>query len=623
MEHLQSLKKIFQDQLFIIPDYQRGYAWEKQQWQDLLDDLELLDSEQDHYTGTLVIHPEASGKVSDDNGDDYTVYNVVDGQQRLTTVSILLNELIKQFETAGDKTKADVMRTRYIATVRGGKPLPKLRLNRDTNDFYTNNIIAAQKDISHAPSIRSEARLAEAKRYFNTYFTEKRTVLGDSYPAWLEAMRTKMVSQMKLTVYVVPKASEVGVIFEVMNNRGKPLTHMERVKNYLLYVCARLEKSDGEELAEEVNHTWTYIYERIMLCGGFGWMEDYLLRYNWIMTQHYQPKYWNGYNSVKAKYSLKAYHDDLQKLRDDIRTYVSLLKKSCKAYCDIANPSAADAFDDIQDGRMRKEISEYSMKLIRLGTTATFAPLLMAVRLSGESGEKYLQVLKICELYAFRVFRMLELRANKGQSHFFWSAHEYFNNRLTFDGMYSGLHSLLTRVCPESAYVQEVDYVGDWYNWYGLKYLLYEYELHLITQNGYPMYLNWEVFSQKDKKDTVEHILPQTPDRPYWRKHWKKREINEALSDIGNLVVTFDNSSYGNKGFPDKKGKPGEGVCYANSPLFSEKTLCKYADWDYAAFLERRDKIADWMKERWYIADYASGTSVEDIGDDEDDTEMQ
>jgi hypothetical protein len=49
MEYLQSVQKIFQDQLFSVPDYQRGYAWEKQQWQDLLDDLEILNIDQEHY----------------------------------------------------------------------------------------------------------------------------------------------------------------------------------------------------------------------------------------------------------------------------------------------------------------------------------------------------------------------------------------------------------------------------------------------------------------------------------------------------------------------------------------------------------------------------------------------
>lgn len=96
-----------------------------------------------------------------------------------------------------------------------------------------------------------------------------------------------------------------------------------------------------------------------------------------------------------------------------------------------------------------------------------------------------------------------------------------------------------------------VDEVGDWYNWFGLKYLLYEYELHLSKQK--PVLMDWVYLQKKDKQDSIEHILPQTPTQLYWNR-WSKKEIDEAIHDIGNLVITFDNSSYGNKGFDQKKG---------------------------------------------------------------------
>ena len=98
MEHLQSIQKIFQDRLFSVPDYQRGYAWEEHQWQDLWDDIDLLEKGQEHYTGTLVIHAASDEQFSDDNGDEFTQYDIVDGQQRLTTLSILIIKMIRQFE---------------------------------------------------------------------------------------------------------------------------------------------------------------------------------------------------------------------------------------------------------------------------------------------------------------------------------------------------------------------------------------------------------------------------------------------------------------------------------------------------------------------------------------------
>ena len=58
MTNLISLQKIFQNQVFTVPDYQRGYSWETEHRQDLLDDLESIDlkSEKHHYTGTIIVH---------------------------------------------------------------------------------------------------------------------------------------------------------------------------------------------------------------------------------------------------------------------------------------------------------------------------------------------------------------------------------------------------------------------------------------------------------------------------------------------------------------------------------------------------------------------------------------
>ena len=86
---LVSLRKILQSNRFVIPDYQRGYAWEKEHVEAMLEDIKhMLDypPEHEHFTGTLVLssHREGSG-----------VYEVVDGQQRLTTLMIVLAGMVR------------------------------------------------------------------------------------------------------------------------------------------------------------------------------------------------------------------------------------------------------------------------------------------------------------------------------------------------------------------------------------------------------------------------------------------------------------------------------------------------------------------------------------------------
>lgn len=141
----------------------------------------------------------------------------------------------------------------------------------------------------------------------------------------------------------------------------------------------------------------------------------------------------------------------------------------------------------------------------------------------------------------------------------------------------------------------------DWYSWYNLKYILYEYELHLAS--GEPVKMSWDYLINKEKQDTIEHILPQTHKKHYWKKRWNKEQINEALNDLGDLTLTYNNSAYGNKGFDQKKGTPGEKHCYANSSLFMERALAKYDEWTYKEFIERRNMITSWIKERWHVGE--------------------
>jgi hypothetical protein len=100
MNDLQSLSQIYQNKLFRIPDYQRGYAWKQEQLVDFWDDIVNLQSERYHYTGLLSLKAVPRSESKEWNNDKwlldsgYKAYHVVDGQQRLTTFSILINEIV-------------------------------------------------------------------------------------------------------------------------------------------------------------------------------------------------------------------------------------------------------------------------------------------------------------------------------------------------------------------------------------------------------------------------------------------------------------------------------------------------------------------------------------------------
>ncbi|MDP3058715.1 MAG: DUF262 domain-containing protein, partial [bacterium] len=102
MQGLQSLKSLFKDVIFRIPDYQRGYAWQKRQLIDLWEDLANLGDNRKHYTGLISLRAVQPSEYNAERWQaerwlvierDYQPYYIVDGQQRLVTFAILLSEL--------------------------------------------------------------------------------------------------------------------------------------------------------------------------------------------------------------------------------------------------------------------------------------------------------------------------------------------------------------------------------------------------------------------------------------------------------------------------------------------------------------------------------------------------
>src|SRR5438105_2034799 len=119
MSDTLSVEQLFAGRLFHVPDYQRGYAWESQQRTEFLEDLDVLASGREHYTGTIVLHEVDPGDSRlDSEGRSYGVVDVVDGQQRLATIVLLLDAIRRAFGSLEDdasKTLAEGIKRTYIA----------------------------------------------------------------------------------------------------------------------------------------------------------------------------------------------------------------------------------------------------------------------------------------------------------------------------------------------------------------------------------------------------------------------------------------------------------------------------------------------------------------------------
>ena len=610
MKNTLSLQELFNNRTFRVPDYQRGYAWEKQQVGEFLDDLELLGSTGRHYTGTIVLHqsPDAAGK-TDNEGVSYVQADVVDGQQRLTTIIILLNEIsraLSSHESSGNLARG--IRKNYVEGMNDDDlPLYKLSLNKDIDGFFKSNVLAKTPGVA-GPPIASARRLLVAKRQIADHL---RMAGGASVgrEIWLRDLQKAVTTRLHFNLYEVEHTAEVGVIFEVMNDRGKQLTDLEKVKNYLLYVTSTLdlEPDSKDQLATSVNETWAEILKQLMAAGlSAPSDEDQFLRAHWLMQYDPQSRNWSGSKSIKSKFDLRDYRGRPAQMANELQEYMKTLRDACVCYCDAQRPDRDSAFESFFGApALRNDVRFWSSKLVRIGVTATFLPLLMAVRKRWPSDpEKYLDIVRLCEVFAFRFYQAARYYSSFGRSSMFYLANKVILGT-DFDVVIREFKRIYSDRDASRRFDEFTDEGAptDWYERRALRYLLYEYEQYLASAKGASPKVGWRDITDADRRDTIEHVLPQSiEDRPYWQERFDADTHREYVHDIGNLTLTKHNSFYGNKPFPEKQGEIGaKAPCYAVSPFFQEQELAQFSDWTVESISRRRARLLKWARERWRV----------------------
>lgn len=615
LENLYTFHSLFSQWRYHIPDYQRGYAWGEDQWRDLMDDLSTLTDDNDHFTGLLVLHENkdpnlrlrARGIVKD-------VYDIVDGQQRLTTILILLNEMQHEMRKLGNVELVEIaesIRETYLFEPGTGDLLVyKLILDQNNHAFFIRNILNTERQDISGPQTKSHQNLLEARNFFQTKLHQKQEVLGENYSAWLEDFYAKISKQMKVMVYQLRSEADAGVVFESMNSRGKKPNQLDLVKNYLLFMASKLETDLRLQRSSEINEAWTEIF-KLLNAAGRSDDEDSLLEMHWMTVYNYDRKQWA---SKKEKSDhIKEYFKPMliqPELHDDMSQkmchYVQTLRNTAIAYADIVNPVRSDAFQIFTDQpALRKEVVLYSLKLIRLNNLRPFIPLLVSVRLRFPvDAQKYLEAVKLCEKYAFRVFRVANQRTNSSEGALFRFANLLFAGKMSFDYLMEEIHRELLIRCSNGLFRRsfELENPDPWYGKRGVVYFLYEYEEELFKPEE-PI-INWQTIHEGGQK-SIEHILPQNPpENGYWLAHFSNDERQRLTHQIGNLTLILSswNSSLGTKAFPDKKGNQGQkDPCYANSDLKITHSLVTVKEWTSTAIAERQKYLADWALKRWHV----------------------
>lgn len=224
---VEGIGHLLADRLLMIPDYQRSYSWGDDEVGELWRDLEeaLASGSPEYFLGSIVTTTR----------EDFDRVHVVDGQQRLATVSLMYAALRDIFGSRTDE-RASEMERDYL----GKKDMitrvvtPRLVLNADDNDLFRRITLEAADTRDLVPVLESHRLLIAAFQFFLAKFAELIRNLGpDEWQAPLLAWYAYLDQRARVIEVSVPEEARAFVIFETLNYRGLDLSTSDLLKNHL------------------------------------------------------------------------------------------------------------------------------------------------------------------------------------------------------------------------------------------------------------------------------------------------------------------------------------------------------------------------------------------------------
>lgn len=505
---------------YVVPLFQRTYSWEKQQWERLWNDLMSLykaDKPHTHFIGSVVTMPTTSVP------EGVTKYLLIDGQQRLTTVFILLCFLRDQASENGDgRLSEEITNT--------------LLVNPYKEDFDYYKLLPTQVDrnafqsLVKLKSFDGQDKLSSAYKFFKRNFQQ----------ADIEVQKLKKIVSSNLSVVsvVLGLDDDPYLVFESLNDTGRRLTQSDLVRNFF-FMKIHVSKQE-DSYAKYWKPMQDVLEEKLT-----GYIHDYLVKDGvWV-------KETSVYFVLKERVGNGEALDYLKGLADFAEYYKRLLYPE-RYESDLA-------------------IRKVLMRLNRIGVKTAYPFLLNCYNACANNqitSEIFLQVLSIVENFVIRRF-VCNVPSNQ------------FNR--IFPSLYSQIVSSnvdnfiqgLTKILEVKDYPKDVLFKTKFADssFYGSQERNSKAKLILEAIE--------ETYSHKEKVDfsnlTIEHVMPQSLNEK-WRSElgddWEQTH-ELYLHVIGNLTLTGYNSELSNSSFEDKKELLNESHLEINKYFNSSITWTK------------------------------------------------
>jgi Protein of unknown function DUF262/Protein of unknown function (DUF1524) len=569
-----------------IPPYQREYSWQKRQWEELFQDL--VEADGAHFLGTIITLNQATDAVRG------AVLELIDGQQRMTTLTLLLTatySVLKQhYDELDDDTRTDVTNLgRQLVRRDDGE----LRVTPQTQGHNREDYrrVLAEAGLKVEFSRKPYFALRRVAKCYN-YFRDSITTLAESedIDPVKAALRVREAAEQAILVKIeVASHADAFVLFESLNNRGMPLTPVDLIKNYLLAEAER----KGVMNVDAAYKLWNEMLAN--LSDNYATHERFLRHY-YNAFKAELPEVVNA--PVATRTNLIRIYETL--LNTDTKSGIEALVAASRIYGQVTCVAETDSPTTL----------DYSLRQLMRAQGAPSYVLVMWL-LSKRADLKLTEeqiVTVVDRLTSFFVRRNLtSFPQTYALPKLFMTIIEQLSGQANVEVV--GIVTQQLRDVSSSNEEFRKRLEGPIYeeNSEVARFILTTLSEDAMTKE------TWRDLWAQEKGHfvwTIEHILPQGPNLPdAWKQMLGGADAAAAAQEVdvhrlGNLTITAYNSTLGNKSFAEKRDRTdskGRPIGYRNGLQLNATLVAKEA-WTVADIESRMTALAEQVIARFPLA---------------------
>ena len=548
----RKITKLFSesDTVFSIPVYQRDYNWQEKQCQRLFKDILQTGKNEkvsSYFLGSIVyIHDGIYGVGEKE-------FHVIDGQQRMTTLTLLFLAIYFKLKGTILAKDADKIYNQYVVNPYSEKEI-KLKLLPPEENLYILNKISHNKF--------NELEAFQDRNMLKNYLFFEKELENLSFDD-MKHLSNGIEKLIYIDIALEKGKDDPQKIFESLNSTGLDLSQGDLIRNYILM---DLERGEQNRIYKEI---WIPIENNCKVSDGSeitSYVSDFIRDYLTLKTEKISSK-------PKVFETFKSYYEkeNDEKLED--------MKKYSEAYSYIIKPSLEKDRDIQRELDYLKSLDKTVINTFLIGILKDYKDNIL-------EKDELLNILILLQSYLWR--RYITEKPTNALNKIFQGMYGKISRSGNY---YENLVDIL--MAEDFPTDEELESALKLKNVYKDKEKL-NYVFKKLEN-----YNHNELIDFDNEKITIEHIFPQKPNKA-WKENYSDNELEQMISfkdTISNLTLTGSNSNLSNKAFHEKRDDEVHG--YRNSKLYMNKYLGRLEEWNLLSMEARFESLYDDIIKIW------------------------